>query len=268
MKKLTIIASVFLFSAFVSKDVTKVTKNTSFLTGELIKYRIHVGFITGGEAALEVHPKLYSVNDKVCYKINASGQTTGTVGAMYNVKDLWRSYVDTTSLIPEKFYRDISEGKYRLKENTVFNQKEGRVLVQKQKKDKPLQNEFYDINALNTHDIVSGYYYLRNIDYNKLKPGTEISLDAFFEDELYDFKVKYVGKEDIKIKGVKYGAIKLIPVMPDQQELFDGESSIRLWLSDDENKIPLKAEADMFVAKVQLDLKSYSGLRHKLNIKN
>lgn len=266
MKKLAIISSIFLFSAFVSKDVTKITKNTSFQAGELVKYRIHVGFITGGEAAIEVHPKLYSVNDKVCYKINASGQTTGTVGLMFSVKDLWRSYIDTSTLIPEKFYRDISEGKYRLKEKTEFNQEEGRVLVQSQKKDKDLKNEFFDIKALNTHDIVSGYYYLRNINYNKLKKGTVISLDAFFENKLYDFKVRYEGKETIKIKGTKYGAIKIIPIMPDDQELFDGESSIRIWLSDDENKIPLKAEADMFVAKVQLDLKSYSGLRHKLNI--
>lgn len=268
MKKFAIIGSIFLFSAFVSKDVTKVTKNTSFQAGELVKYRIHVGFITGGEAAIEVHPKYYDVNDKVCYKINASGQTTGTVGLMFNVKDLWRSYVDTNTLMPQKFYRDISEGRYRLKEKSVFNQEEGRITVQAQKKDRDVQYKFFDIKKMSTHDIVSGYYYIRNINYDKLKKGDVVSLDAFFEDKLYDFRVRYEGKETIKIKGTKYGAIKIVPIMPDDQELFDGESSIRIWLSDDGNKIPLRAEADMFVAKVQLDIKSYSGLRHKLNIKN
>lgn len=90
---------------------------------------------------------------------------------------------------------------------------------------------------------------------------------AIFEDELYDFGIKLGGRETIKTKFGKIKAIRLEPVMPKDQDLFDGENSIRFWMSDDENRIPLKIEADMFVGAVEIDIKDYKNLSHPINFK-
>jgi hypothetical protein len=99
-----------------------------------------------------------------------------------------------------------------------------------------------------------------------MKVGDTIKLKAFFEDKLYDFKIKYLGKVKLNTKFGSIQSIKLTPIMPDN-DLFDGENSIRVYLSDDKNKVPLKIQADMFVGAVEVDLKSYSGLRHTINFK-
>ena len=51
--------------------------------------------------------------------------------------------------------------------------------------------------------------------------------------------------------------------MPDN-EMFDGKNSVLFWLSDDENKIPLKIRAKMFIGAVEIDIKSQKGLKHPL----
>ena len=52
-------------------------------------------------------------------------------------------------------------------------------------------------------------------------------------------------------------AIVLSPIMP-ENGLFDGENSIKVWISDDQNKVPLKVKAQMFVGAVEVDIQAYN----------
>jgi len=51
-------------------------------------------------------------------------------------------------------------------------------------------------------------------------------------------------------------------LMPNN-EVFNGRHSISLWLSDDKNKIPLKAEASMFIGNARIELVDYKGLKNE-----
>ena len=180
------------------------------------------------------------------------------------IKDEWQSFVDTTSLQPVQFSRKIIENNYYLKEKVDFTNDKANVTWEK--RDQVKKHEDYEVPN-NVHDIVSAYYFLRNINYSKMKVGDRTNVHAFFENKLYDFEVEYRGKDIIKTKLGKVNAIRLIPIMPDN-ELFEADESISFWLSDDRNRIPLKVQAKMFVGAVEVDIKSYNGLRYKLNLVN
>ena len=45
-----------------------------------------------------------------------------------------------------------------------------------------------------------------------------------------------------------------------------GENAIKIYLSDDRNKIPVLFQAELFVGSVKVDMYKYEGLRSKLNI--
>ncbi|MCU0417061.1 MAG: DUF3108 domain-containing protein [Cytophagaceae bacterium] len=246
-----------------TSEVT-VTKALPYTGNEVLQYRLHYGFINAGEATIMVHPTLYAVNGKVCYKTTVSGKSTGSFAMMMTIKDEWGSYIDTNSRIPQKAYRDITENSYRLKEVVMYDYGHNKANVIREK-GKDLSNKSTHEYAIapNLQDIVSGAYYLRSLDYTTMAPGTPIAMKAFFEDKLYDFTIKFVGREKIDTKWGKINAIKLQPVMPNN-EMFDGGNSIRVWISDDKNKIPIRMEADMFVGKVAVDLKGYSGLKHTI----
>lgn len=251
------------FSAFDNSVSEEAIQNTAFKRGELLSYRLHYGVINAGVATIGVDKDLSRVNRKDCYKIEVKGKSTGTFGKMMHIKDTWRSYIDTSTLTPERFHRDIAESKYRLKETMYINKRRNEIEVHQKKPDKDTKVKTYDVPE-EVHDIVSGYYYLRNINYSKLKENDIISLKAFLEDELYDFEMRYKGKDVVKTKLGRVNAIKLVPIMP-ENGLFSGEDAITVWLSDDGNHIPLVVEAQMYVGAVKLNLNGYKNLRYPLN---
>ncbi|MEN7550871.1 DUF3108 domain-containing protein [Rapidithrix thailandica] len=238
-------------------------KNSDFSKGEELTYEASYGFFTAGKAVIHLDNAVHSLNNRPCYKVTVEGKSIGTFGMVMNIKDTWVSYIDTASIMPHKFYRDITEGPvasspYRLKETTWFDHKKQTAKVEQTKNGK-YSLESFTIPRY-AQDIISGYYYLRTIEFDRLREGDHISMPAFFEDKVYDFKVKYLGKDQVRSNFGKIDCYVMSPVMP-ENSLFDGEHSIKFWVTNDENRVPLKIEAKMFVGAVKVDLVQYKGLK-------
>ncbi len=235
--------------------------NDNFIPGEVLEYRLHYGFVNAGEATVSVDPQYYAVNDRVCYKINILGRSSGSFDLIMRIKDQFTSYLDTGAMYPHKFIRIIREGKYKLDETVYFDQLNHTAKL-KQDND-PEKNT---VTPPEIHDIVSGYYFLRTINYDTKKVGDTIRVNAYFEGKVYDFMVKYLGKDVTDTKFGKIRSLKLSPIMP-ENEMFKGGHSIRFWISDDKNHVPIKVEALLFIGSVDLDLKAYSGTKWPLVFK-
>lgn len=238
-------------------------KNNSFFSGEKLDYRVHFGFISAGEATLSIDDELESVNGRPCYKIDVSGQTSGFFDFFYTVRDSWGTYLDTASLVPHKFYEDKRENKYRKHEVVEFNHCTDTAKVYRLDKEKPTE---YFSTPKQPQDLVSGYYYIRTLDYTDIKKGDVISLDAFYDKEVYDFKVRFLGREVVKTKLGKVKTLAFTPIMKKNDLFEDGDEKIKIWLSDDSNKIPIKISAKMWLGAVELDLTSVENLRGPLAI--
>jgi len=229
-------------------------KKKYFDTGERVEYRIHYGFINAAEARVDIAKNLSQVNGRPCYRINVFGRTTGAFDVFTKVRDTWRSFVDTTTLEPHQFYRNIRENNYRKEETTFFDKRNNKATV-KTKDTTRVFNVPY-----NVHDIISGYYFLRTIDFHGKNEGDIVEVPIFLTDEVTKMRVKYAGKEVLKTKYGRIKVFKLHPLMPNNK-LFKGENSIRIWVSDDENKVPIKIEVDLFIGALAMDIKHYSGLQ-------
>jgi hypothetical protein len=110
------------------------------------------------------------------------------------------------------------------------------------------------------------YYHLRNnIGTNALQPDDEITANMFFDEENFGFKLKYLGKEMIRVNvngaRVKVNALKFKPYVM-AGRVFKEEESLTLWVSNDKNKIPLKIKADLAVGSLKADLIAFKGLKH------
>src|SRR5690606_1221304 len=120
----------------------------------------------------------------------------------------------------------------------------------------------------NVQDIVSTFYYLRNHpQVNKLKVGESIGVDMFFDGEVTKFKLKFIGREDIK---TKFGTVSTMVFRPYVQagRVVKEEESLTVWISDDENKVPLRIKASLAVGSLKADLEEYRGLKKPLKIKS
>ncbi|WP_205501787.1 DUF3108 domain-containing protein [Rufibacter psychrotolerans] len=249
-------------SGFALNDTMRTVKNDSFGPGEVLQYKVHYGIINAGEATIHVSPNLQRINNRPCYQATVSGKTTGSFDFFHRIRDTWSSYIDTSSMLPLRFYRNIEEGRYRRKETTDFNHQTNTVVVNDSRDEK--KNQVFKVPD-NAQDMVSGFYYLRTLDLDRYKPGQSIRMQGFLGDEVFDMTVTYKGVTTVETKAGKIRAHRLTPRMP-KNKLFSGEDAISVYFSDDVNKIPVMFQAEMFVGSVKVDLYKYSGLKGRLNV--
>jgi hypothetical protein len=236
--------------------------NNSFDLGEKLEYRVHYGMINAAEASMEISDQVVYRNNRPCYKVDVWGRSVGLFDLITRINDNWGTYIDTAAIVPHGFYRILEEGRYRKFEYVDFDHDSNEAIttiLDKTTKE-PRERTVTSVPE-NVQDMVSGYYFIRTLDFSKMKEGEVISIHAFFDVEQYDFKVKYLGKETLRTKIGKFRTVVLQPLLP-KNDLFTGEDAIRIWISDDSNKIPLKVKASMFVGAVEIDIKSITGARN------
>ena len=257
-----LLALVFLSMAFIINQTYREVENHSFDLGERLEYRVHYGMINAAVASMEISNQIVYRNNRPCYKVDVWGRSVGLFDLITSINDNWGTYLDTAAIVPHGFYRILEEGRYRKFEYVDFDhQKQEAVTTILDKKTKEPREVVTTKVPENVQDMVSGYYYLRTLDFSKMKEGQLISFDAFFDLEQYDFKIRYIGKETLRTKLGKFKTIVLQPILP-KNGLFTGEDAIKVWITDDSNKIPLKVKASMFVGAVEIDIKRISGARN------
>ncbi|MBA9073205.1 hypothetical protein GGR22_001331 [Flavobacterium gossypii] len=232
----------------------------AFDVGEWFKFRIHYGLVNAGYATLEI--KEATKNGKKVFHAVGNGYTTGMTKFFFKVNDDYQSFFDKKTGQPYQFLRKINEGGYTKNQEGFFNQSANNVLVKDYKKNTEKTISVPE----NVQDIVSSFYYLRNhptID--KLKPGESISIDMFFDDETTKFKLKFMGREVLKTKFGKVNAMIFRPYVQ-AGRVFKEEESLTVWISDDENRVPLRIKASLAVGSLKADLEGYKGLIHPFKI--
>jgi hypothetical protein len=255
MKKLVLIILILTSFSFDTQ------KEDAFGTGEYFKFRIHYGIINAGYATLEI--KEATINNKKVHHAVGKGYTTGMSKFFFKVEDLYESYFDKETGSPYRYIRKIDEGGYTKNQEGIFNQAESRVLV----KDYKRKSEKTIVITDNVQDIISSFYYLRNHpNIDKLKSGDSITIDMFFDEEITKFKLKYIGRQDIT---TKFGTVSTMVFKPLVQtgRVFKEKESVTLWITDDNNKVPVRIKADLAVGSLKADLDEYKGLKYPFKAK-
>jgi hypothetical protein len=78
---------------------------------------------------------------------------------------------------------------------------------------------------------------------------------------VYNLYIRYLGKEVIKTRYGKYHSIKFRPLLI-KGTIFTGGEKMTVWVSDDQNHVPLRLESPITIGKIAVDLMGYQNLRH------
>jgi hypothetical protein len=230
-------------------------RNSAFQAGEQSVFKVYYTlgvYIAAGEASFNVSQENF--NNKPVYHITGEGKTYSFYDSFFRVRDKYETFVDTASLLPVKFLRNVEEGSYRKNENVTFNHQTGTAVTN--------EGVYKVPNCV--QDVVSAIFYARNIDFNKYKPDDKIPFTMFMDNEKYDLYIRYLGKETIKTKYGKFRAIKFKPLLV-KGTIFEGGEKMLVWVSDDANHLPLRVESPISVGSIKVDMMSYRNLRYPLS---
>lgn len=235
-----------------NRDLERSDTEIFFNNGEELIYSLRYGPIHGGVATLSLNLTDYNNNEVFHARVHA--RTVGLTDKLFDVEDIYESYFDIKSGLPYKAIRDISEDGYKFYNEVYFAHDKGLLTSQKSGE--------YEVPS-DILDVVSSLYYLRKMNLDTLKNGDVIPIITFFGDEIFPFPLRYRGIEKVKTKLGKFKCHRFDPVV-EAGRVFKTEDDMIMWLSADENMVPIRIKLDMIVGSVKCDLVKHKNLPSEL----
>lgn len=234
---------------------------SAFESGEWLKFRMHYGPLNASYATLQV--KNAKIDTIPVYHVVGHGETTGFASWFFKVDDTYESYFDKKDGKPYRFIRKINEGGYEKDIEINFDHDKDEAILNDKKNKKKLNFTLQD----SIQDLISAFYFLRNnYEPNDLKEGDAIDLKMLYDDDgVFTFKLKYLGKEIVRTKYGKVECLKFRPLVQSGR-VFKEQESLSLWVSNDDNRIPIRIKAELAVGAIKADLDGYNGLKHQFKI--
>lgn len=227
--------------------------NYAFQVGEKLTFDITYGPITAGEAIMEV-PSMRLINERRAYEVNVKARSLKSFDWMFKVRDRYTTYIDEQGIFPWRFDQVVREGKYSRDFAAFFD---------------PIAKtaKTTDGNTHKTpqyvHDVVSAFYYVRTLDLSKTKKGEVIKLENFYKDRSHPLNIRVLGRQKVKTDAGTFNTIVLEPMVV-EGGLFKNEGSIKIWMTDDHNKMPVKMATKVIVGSINAELTKYEGVKNPI----
>jgi hypothetical protein len=238
------------------------SKNEAFQPGEEVTYVIYYNWkfmwIPAGEVVFKVGEK-----DSL-YHFLAYGKTYPSYEWFYKVDDRYETYATKQDLKTVKAYRDVKEGKYKKYSELHFDRDAGKVLYRMGEGPKEIEEEAELTAGDCLQDALTILYIARNLDYDRVSKGDEIPADLILDNDSYNVQFEYGGKQKKKIKNLgKFNTVQIEPTLV-SSNLFNEGDKMKIWASDDNNRLPLLIESPVSVGSIKAVLKSASGLKYPI----
>lgn len=245
------------------KDISK--HGVAFQAGERMEFTMHYkwGIIDSDIGTATVALDTVRLNGEKAFLCSAQGQTTRLYDLFFKVREDFKSWFTVDGLRPLKFTRDTFEGKYVAKNTYIYdwNAAEPHIIADvyssssgQRYPELPLTPCTYDLPAL--------FFFARNIDLENIEIGKRYPMTFAIDDDIFNVYFIFYGPETIKVKGL--GTVKTIRFAAKllAGEVFTGEEDMMIWISDDENRVPVYFEAPILVGTASGRMKSWSGLKY------
>jgi hypothetical protein len=255
MKKL-LVFTLFFGIKFLTAQELKSISQPAFQVGEELNYKLKYGIFTAAEAKLKINDTDLKFDDKSVFHLVAEGRTSGTFDFFHRVRNRYESYIDRKELTPYLYTENIHESSYRRNDKARFYQDQRKIV----------SNKGTFKGDIQTFDVISAYYFARSLDVSKITKGDKFSMTYFLNDELAQLEIEYVGKEVVKTALGKFNCLKFSPsIQPGR--IFRKDSRLYLWVTDDGNRIPVKAHVEVLVGSITMELTNAKGLKFPLTAK-
>ena len=118
-------------------------------------------------------------------------------------------------------------------------------------------------------DAVSLYFNLRSVDLESFREGEHRHLDMVLEDTIRHLRYRYIKREELKVPKLgKFDTMKFACTIGSSEEFsFTDGTEFFIWITNDENKIPVMLASPVRVGEIRAYLRRYEGLKYPLNSK-
>ena len=247
------LTSPFYFSEDAKPEQTKNLKKPVWL-GETLKYNVGWSFIVAGTATLTTG-RIVDNNGVLAYELRADAKSHSIIDAVFKVRDINISWLDVNSLKSLGYWQSVREGKYARDEWLILDYNSHTYNNHKQDKQGNVKTQQLTFTGDSVLDMLSSLYYVR------LQPLPEkgvVYFDIINRKQQYPLKVTVLGKKKVKVKAGEFNCIIVEPQFSGEGIFISKGKSLKVWLTDDERRLPVKMAAEVFIGSVTAELAEYS----------
>ena len=244
-------------------ELSCVPVNFAFQPGEVVEYTVYYNWgpiwVSAGLVTFKVHEILY--RNRPAYHFDSYGTTLRRYDWFFKVRDRFESYVDKESFRPLWYEMDTYEGGFVARDVYNFFPEQNLVITVTEDTDRPLKIDTLVIEQC-SFDVLTAVYVARNIDFELYDLNETIPFNLIIRDELMELAPRFLGNETITTRdGVTYDCIKFSVELV-EGFIFKPGDEMFVWVTNDDNRVPVLVEAQVRVGSVKAMLKSTSGLKN------
>lgn len=214
-----------------------------FVKGEILVYSVGWGVLNAGYALLETRPD--SATGRIT--ILGKGMTNGFFSALYKVRDCYATTMDTTGMYPFFLEEHIREGGYKDDRWLLFDQARSVVYTPKKEFDSvaapPLVQNYFSI-----------VYYLRSLAF---WPRDSFTVDCFVDKKSFPVVFHCTERATIDVDAGTFNCLVVTPVLVGKGRVFSKKDEIKMWMTDDEYKMPVMIKAKIAFGSLHAELVWY-----------
>jgi hypothetical protein len=211
-----------------------------FKAGEQLNFNVYLGTSAqaAGTATFQVRSRAkYFNRDGLLLTVKA--QTSAAASRIFFANDQINSYVDPNTLLPFRTEFNLIEGRNHTNQVFMIDQDRGSVTT-----DKGVAIEI----PVGTHDFISVLYALRSFN---LTPQKRNAVTILVHNRPRTLFITSLKRETIQLGGQRVPAVQLSLTTDDPQA---DKYGLRLWVSEDRRRLPLRVTATTQLGPVRADL--------------
>ena len=223
-----------------------------FGVGERLTFDIKYGFVSAGAAVIGI-PEITTERGRDCYHIVSVAESNAFFSVFFPVRDVVESFLDSRELVSVKFEKQLSEGDFRAHDLVIFDHDRHVAIYPGSGSERdrlvPL--------SLDAQDILSSLYYVRMVD---LEVGRSVYIENHADKKNYPLEIKVLGRERVDVPAGTFDCLVVEPVMR-TAGLFRHKGSLKVWLTDDERRVPVLMRSKVIIGSVSAVLTRLEGPR-------
>lgn len=212
-----------------------------FKVGEQLNFNVFLGTVAQpvGTASFQVRARAKYFN-RDGLLLAAKAETNALAQRVFSASDQINSYVDATTLLPFRTEAVLVEGRRRTNQTLSIDQDRGSAIIL----DKGTRIEI----PIGTHDYISIFYALRSFN---LTPPRRNAVSLMVHNRARTLFITSLRREIIELGGQRIPAVQLSLTTDDPQP---DKYTLRLWVSEDQRRLPLRITASTELGPVRADL--------------
>ena len=252
-----------LFFSFVS------LKGQFLVDGETLEYRVayKAKMVPNSEVAY-VTMKTFAdslMNRRVHHR-EGIGKTLPFFNIFFKLFDKYDVWIDYQTKKPIRFEDHLQEGSYSFRSRYFFDWEEMVAHTWAKSCNKPPRSSEVPLTE-DSMDAISLYYHMRSLDRSEVKEGYRRELKMVLDKEVKKLRLRFIRRCVCSVPhGKSYNTMLFACTLGSVEEFsFTDGSEFSIWISDDENKVPIMLESQVKVGSIRAYKYNFTGLAFPLN---